>query len=78
MIEFFGYDSVPEDENRFIIFIHQNKLEKFENKNSFFADGTFRSVPSSFHQYIIIFSTILAKNIPYCYILIMKKDKQTI
>ena len=75
--EFLRFDSGTEDENRFIIFIYQEKISTFSKSTTLLIDGTFRTVPRPFYQLLTIHSHYLSRTTPFIYVLMSKKTEES-
>ncbi|KAG0441981.1 hypothetical protein DMUE_0644 [Dictyocoela muelleri] len=73
--DFLRYDSGITDESRFIIFIHTEKEKIFKNVKFISIDGTFKSVPRTFYQCVVIHGMLLSKSWAFCYVLMMTKTQ---
>ncbi|KAG0437066.1 hypothetical protein DMUE_3902 [Dictyocoela muelleri] len=72
--DFLRFDSSTNDD-RFIIFIYEDKLRRFNRAKSFLIDGTFKSVPRPFYQLLILQVPFLGRCFPFCYILMSGKTQ---
>ena len=76
MNNFFLYDS-EDCLNRIIIFTTKRNLQLLSTTNFWYADGTFKTVPSLFNQLYTIHGVINNDVLPLVYILMSKRTESS-
>jgi hypothetical protein len=71
--DFFRFDSGSNCENRFVILFSKFKSKHFKNIKTLILDGTFKAVPSSFFQVLVLHGLIFGKSYPIVYVLLSNK-----
>jgi hypothetical protein len=73
--DFLLYDSGKDDSKRFLIFATRSNIEKLNEVDTWFADGTFFIAPDIYQQIFTINVSFKGYNVPLVYICLVSKDE---
>ena len=74
---FLRYDSRVDVDNRFFLFIYEDKLLRFSNPEILVIDATFRTVPLPFYQLLAVQAVFLDRCFPFACALMINKTEQS-